>query len=135
MMHYDPTKKSKKRSCYIGGYAGLTYVDFEDERVSLYKYWLKAKALNTDEYKNLDEDEKMKILPRLLNLLIKMGWPKRFVLEKFSADQQKLFYLRKYAKAEEELEKSAFPEKMRRKLDYSKIDDYINEDLSKILSK
>ena len=68
------------------------YVDFEDERAFAYRYWLKAKTLNTDEYKNLDEDEKTEISEGLFALLIDMGWPKKFVLEKYLADQQKLFY-------------------------------------------
>ena len=129
MMHYDPTKKSKKRSCYLG-YAGLTHVGFEDERVSLYKKALEE--MDTDVYKNLDTREHMRIWFRLLGLLVDMGWPKRFVLEKYFADICELNYLKKYAKIEEEIKTSAFPEKRRLKPNYSKFDDYLNEDLSEL---
>jgi hypothetical protein len=129
MMHYDPTKKSKKRSCYLG-YAGLTRVGFEDERVSLYRKALEE--IDTDMYKNLDVDERIRIWRGLLSLLVDMGWPKRFVLEKHFADTCELYLMKKYAKVEEELKNSAFSEKRRLKPDYSKFDDYLNEDLSEL---
>ena len=42
MMHYDPTKKSKKRICYLG-YSGLTYILIDDERYhTKYRPWLEG---------------------------------------------------------------------------------------------
>ena len=66
--------------------------------------------------------------------MINMGWPKRFVLEKYFAERFKLNLTIKYANAEEELENSAFPEKRRLKVDHSKFDDYLNEDLSELFT-
>ena len=132
MMHYDPTNKSKKRSCYIG-YSGLTYVLIDDERYhSMYMRWAEALVI-ADKRRNLDEDKREEFWDVLWNLLIDMGWPKKFVFHKLVADLMDITIRERYFEVKNELQNSAFPEKRRLKMvDYSKCDDILDKHLSEL---
>src|SRR5918912_2985464 len=68
MIHYDPTKKSKKRSCYLG-YSGLTYILIDDERYhTKYRPWLEGMMFERKN-KTLDEDKRRMYWDVLWNLL------------------------------------------------------------------
>jgi hypothetical protein len=87
--------------------------------------------MNTAEYKKLDIEKPGCFWDYVYNLLVNMGWPKRFILEKLVADMFESNLRRRYREVEEEFEKSAFPEKRRLRVDYTKFNDYLDEGLSK----
>jgi hypothetical protein len=61
-----------------------------------------------------------------------MGFPKKFVLEKYSADTEFYKLRRPFEELEKRLENSAFPEKRRLKPDYIKVNDMLDELLPEI---
>jgi len=124
-MHYDPTKKSKKRSCYLGYAARLATITLNDERFCKYKDVIRV--MDTNIYKNLDKDVKEDTLCGILNLLVDMGWPKKFVLEKLFADIYNSTLSRLWRKKDEELGNSAFIEKRKSSVDFSRYVDTLDQ--------
>jgi hypothetical protein len=82
--------------------------------------------------KTLDEDKRRMCWDVLWNLLIDMGWPKKFVFHKLAADMEDINVRERYHEVKNELKNSAFPEKRRLRVDYSKYDDILNKRLSKL---
>jgi hypothetical protein len=82
--------------------------------------------------KTLDEDKRRMYWDVLWNILIDMGWPKKFVFYKLVADIEDIALRERYAEVKNELKNSAFPEKRRLKVDYSKYDDILDKRLSKL---
>jgi hypothetical protein len=131
MMHYDRTKKAKKRSCYLG-YSGLNYVIIDDEKYhSIYMRWAEAMII-ADKKGSLDEDKRQEIWYVLWNLLIDMGWPKKFIFHKLAADLMNIQIRERYQEVKNEVKNSAFPEKRRLRVDYSKWDDILDKQLSEL---
>jgi phage FluMu protein Com len=84
MVHYDSSKKWKKRSCYIAG--GQAYIHSNDSRYSSqYKSLINELARKVNYNKELIDNEG-NLLLSISNELEAIGWPKRYLREKIEAD-------------------------------------------------
>lgn len=82
-MHYDPSKKSGKRSCYLPFHKLAEIVIYDEREVIYTRVVSKLAKMAFD--KTIQNDQINAIKQRLFLLLIEMGWPRRFVYEKFCA--------------------------------------------------
>jgi hypothetical protein len=85
MVHYDSSKKWKKRSCYIPWYQ-LALVHSNDNQ-----YSSEYKPLINDLARRLHYNEELidtqdDLLQHILNELERIGWPRRHLKEKIKAD-------------------------------------------------
>jgi hypothetical protein len=92
--------------------------------------WAEAMII-ADKKGSLDEDKRQEIWYVLWNLLIDMGWPKKFIFHKLAADLMNIQIRERY-QVKNEVKNSAFPEKRRLRVDYSKWDDILDKQLSEL---
>jgi hypothetical protein len=64
-----------------------------------------------DKNKTLDKDKWRMYCNVLQNLLIDMGWPKKYAFHKLAVDSQDIILREKYQEVKNKLKNSAFPEK------------------------
>ena len=84
MVHYDSSKKWKKRSCYIA--RGQAYIHSNDSRYfSQYKSLINELAKEVNYNKELIDNEYYLLLS-ISDELEAIGWPKRYLREKIEAD-------------------------------------------------
>jgi hypothetical protein len=95
------------------------------------QFWLYRILLGGMDDDTLDKDRKNRLFIDLLNLLFDMGWPKKVVLEKLTADSYKLKLRREYIetkkKGNESRPRSNYP-----KLRLRPFNDVLNERLYKV---
>lgn len=83
VVHYDPSKKSKKTSCYIPDHK-LASVEIDDDRYFSQYLPLANEYVNSC-MKGL-VDKPHRILDESCNILKEIGWPDQYILDKFQAD-------------------------------------------------
>jgi hypothetical protein len=84
VVHYDPSKKWKKRSCYIPDNQ-LQKVVIDDFRYD-WEYMPLIKELVSLCYNNGTLDTKHQLLTHISSILDKIGWPRRYLTDKIQAD-------------------------------------------------
>lgn len=84
VVHYDPSKKWKKRPCYIpdNQLQNVTIDDFGFE----WEYMPLIRDLVRLCYNNGTWNAKSHLLTRISDLLEKIGWPRRYLIDKIQAD-------------------------------------------------
>ena len=82
--HFDKRAKNKNRSCYIGRSSRLARITIVDERYAhVYKKNIRHWNVSIREE---DIKENLDLTRKALNLLVDMGFPERFAVQKFVAD-------------------------------------------------
>ena len=92
IVHYDPLKKWKKRSCYITG--TLAYIHSSDSRYSSEYEPLINELAKKVSYNSELMDKEDNLLSAVSGVLEGIGWSRRYVREKIEADIDHLKFSR-----------------------------------------
>jgi hypothetical protein len=84
-VHYNTSKKWKKRSCYIPP-EKVAYIKFNDDRYFLY-YEPLIKDFASINNKH-PETSRYELLSKASNILQEIGWPQSYIKNKINADVQ-----------------------------------------------
>jgi hypothetical protein len=83
IVHYDPSKKWKKTSCYIST-EKVSHIKLDDDRYSSRYEPLIKDFLNT--HNKCSEANRYELLNNASKLLQEMGWPQSYIEDKIDAD-------------------------------------------------